>query len=59
MIMKVVKRVISSSFLLYAFNMILVNFNVVIPLNLWTICFVSFFDIPGIIILLVLKAIGV
>ena len=48
-----------SAFLIYAFNMVAVNFNIVIPINLWTIGFTSFFDISGIIVLFVLKVIGV
>lgn len=56
---KYIKRIIMASFLIYAFNVVAVNFNVVIPINLWTIGFTSIFDIPGLAILLVLKTIGV
>ncbi len=56
---KYVKRVIMASFLIYAFNMVAVNFNVVVPINLWTIGFTTVFDVPGIAILLILKTIGV
>ena len=48
-----------ASFLIYAFNMVAVNFNVVVPINLWTIGFTTVFDVPGIAILLILKTIGV
>ena len=48
-----------SAFLIYAFNMIAVNFNIVLPINAWTIGFTTFFDISGLIILLVIKTIGV
>ena len=48
-----------SAFLIYAFNIIGVNFNIIIPINIWTIGFTSIFDISGIIVLLVLKTIGV
>lgn len=54
-----IKKVIMAAFLLYAFNMVAVNFNIVVPMNLWTIAFASLFDIPGIVILFVLKIIGV
>ena len=56
---KYVKRVIMASFLIYAFNMVAVNFNVVVPINLWTIVFASIFDVPGISVLLILKTLGV
>ena len=56
---KYLKRVIMASFLVYAFNMVAVNFNVVVPINLWTIGFTTVFDVPGIAILLILKTIGV
>lgn len=48
-----------ASFLIYAFNMVAINFNIVIPINLWTIGFTTFFDIPGLAVLLILKTIGV
>ena len=57
--MKYLKKVIMSSFLIYGFNMIAINFNIVLPINLWTIGFTSIFDISGLIILLIIKTIGV
>lgn len=48
-----------AAFLIYAFNMVAVNFNIVLPINVWTICFTSIFDVSGLIILLILKTIGV
>ena len=56
---KCIKKVIMSAFLIYAFNMISVNFNIVLPINLWTIGFTSFFDVCGLIIILIIKTIGV
>ena len=56
---KMAKKLIMSAFLLYAFNMILVHFSIVIPINMWTIIFVSLFDVSGIVILLIFKSIGV
>ena len=47
------------SFIIYAFNVIAVNFNIVLPINIWTITFVSIFDMLGVTILLILKIIGV
>ena len=56
---KYIKKIIMASFLIYAFNMVAVNFNVVIPINVWTIGFTTIFDVPGIAILLILKTMGV
>ena len=48
-----------AAFLIYAFNMVAVNFNVVLPINVWTIGFTSIFDVSGLVILLFIKTIGV
>ena len=56
---KYLKRIVMASFLIYAFNMIAVNFNIVLPINIWTITFTSIFDVCGLIILLIIKTIGV
>ena len=53
------KRIIMAAFLIYAFNMVAVNFNIILPINLWTIGFASIFDVSGLIILLIIKTIGV
>ena len=57
--MKYLKRLIMGAFIIYAFNMIAVNFNIVLPINIWTITFTSIYDFLGIFILLIIKAIGV
>ena len=59
MIIKFLKKIIMSSFLIYAFNMVLLNFNVVIPINIYTIIYTSFFDVTSLVILLIFKIIGV
>ena len=59
MIIKILKKIIISAFLIYAFNMVAINFNIVLPINIWTLGFTSFFDISGLIILLVIKTLGV
>ena len=56
---KYIKKIIMAAFLIYAFNMVAVNFNIVLPINLWTIGFTTLFDISGLIILLIIKTIGV
>lgn len=53
--MKYLKKIIMGAFLIYTFNVIAVNFNIVIPINIWTISFASIFDLPGVIVILILK----
>ena len=53
------KKVIMVAFMVYAFNMVAINFNTIIPINFWTIGFITFFDIPGLIIILIIKTLGV
>ena len=48
-----------AAFLIYAFNMVAVNFNIVLPINVWTIGFTTIFDVSGLVILLLIKTIGV
>ena len=48
-----------ATFMIYAFNMVAVNFNIVLPINWWTIGFTTIFDISGLVILLFIKTIGV
>jgi len=59
LIIDFLKKVIMAAFLIYAFNMVAVNFNVVLPINLWTIAFTTIFDIPALAVLLILITIGV
>ena len=59
MVIKVIRKIIMSAFLIYAFNMVAVHFNIVLPINLWTIFYITLFDIPGLGVLMFLKTIGV
>jgi len=52
---KIIKKLIFSFFLIYSFNLISVNFSVVIPINLFTIFLVMIFDIPAVTILFMIK----
>lgn len=56
--MKYVKKIIMGAFFIYSFNMIAINFNIVLPINLWTIAFASIYDFFGIMILLLIKLSG-
>ena len=57
-VIKYLKRFILGGFLLYAYNLIAVTFNITIPINLFTIITVGILDIPGLAALIVLKLIG-
>ena len=59
MILNYLKKIVIGSFLIYTFNIIAINFNVILPINVWTIGFVSFFDFIGLTVLIIIKTIGV
>ena len=48
---KLIKRIIVSLFLLYGFNLISVNFNLLIPINYITAGIVILFGCPGLFLL--------
>ncbi len=49
---KVVCRFILSPFIIYIFDLILVKFGMMIPINLYTILLVGILGIPGLFIIL-------
>lgn len=55
MIKKLVKRFILSSFILYGYNLIAMNFNMVLPFNIITISIVYLLGVPGFFALLLFK----
>ncbi len=57
-IIKYLKKFVLGGFLLYAYNLIAVTFNIIVPINFFTITTVAIFDIPGLATLVVLKIIG-
>ena len=52
-----VKRTIFSTFLIYGYNMIAVNFQLVVPINAITISLVTFLGAPGLLALVLFKLI--
>lgn len=58
-LLKYLKRFILGGFMLYAYNLIAVTFNITIPINLFTITTVGILDIPGLAALIVLKLVMV
>lgn len=55
LLFKLIKKIIVSAFLLYGYNLIACNFNMIIPINLYTISGVTFLGIPSILALIIFK----
>lgn len=53
MIKNILKRLVISFFLLYWFNNIGINFNLIIPINIITLTIIFFCDIPGLGLLII------
>lgn len=53
-LLKIIKSLILSVFLIYAFNMISAPINIIIPINIITILLVCIFGVPAILALTVL-----
>ncbi len=57
-IFKYIKKIILGGFMLYAYNIMAVTFNLTIPINFFTIITVGLFDFLGLITLIIIKTIG-
>lgn len=53
-IMNFIKRVIFSFVMLYGLNLLVNSFNVVIPINIFTLGTVTFLGVPGLVSLIVM-----
>lgn len=51
----VIKKVVIGGFLLYGYNLIAVHFNMILPINLITLLFVSFLGAPALFALVLFK----
>lgn len=51
----IIKRIVYAICLLYTINLIIYNYGVIIPINIYTIIIVSFTDVFGISGLFILK----
>ncbi|MBQ9018781.1 MAG: pro-sigmaK processing inhibitor BofA family protein [Bacilli bacterium] len=49
------KRFIYSVFLLYGYNLISIEFNLMLPINIYTICIISFLGPCGFVLLVLFK----
>lgn len=56
-IMLVIKRIVMGLCMLYTFNILVSKTGLIIPINIYSIAIVSLLDIPGILLLLLLKKI--
>ena len=53
-ILSLIKKIILGFFILYSFNIISANFNMVIPINFVTVSLVTLFGFPGLFALFML-----
>lgn len=54
-IMNFIKKVIISGFILYGYNLIAVNFNMIIPINFITLGVITFLGAPSLFALILFK----
>lgn len=54
-ILLIVKKIIMSYVILYGYNLIAVNFNMVIPINVITILLITVLGVPSLLALLLLR----
>lgn len=54
-IVGLVKKIVISGFLLYGYNLIAVNFNMILPINLITILSITFLGSPALFALVLFK----
>lgn len=50
----IIKKIFFSFLLLYTYNLIAVSFNLVIPINMFTIGILSILDAPGLILMVII-----
>ena len=51
---KLLRKVIFSFIILYTYNLIAVSFNLMIPINIFTIVILTILDAPGLILLVII-----
>ncbi|MBQ6323306.1 MAG: pro-sigmaK processing inhibitor BofA family protein [Bacilli bacterium] len=51
----IIKRIICSAFLIYGYNLISVNFSLMLPINIISLSFVSLFGSIGLFVLVLFK----
>ncbi|MDO5002623.1 MAG: pro-sigmaK processing inhibitor BofA family protein [bacterium] len=54
-VFEILKKVVLSFVILYSYNLIAVNFNMIIPINLFTVLIVSILGAPALLALILFK----
>lgn len=54
-IIEIVKKIVISGFLLYGYNLIAINFNMILPINFITLFSVAFLGAPALVALVLFK----
>lgn len=54
-LLKMIKKIIISSFILYVYNYVAIYFHLMVPINVYTILIVSVFDVFGLIGIILFK----
>ncbi len=54
-ILEIVKKIVLSFIILYSYNLIAVNFNMVIPINIITVLLITILGTPSLIALILFK----
>lgn len=55
MLFQLVKKIIVSGFILYGYNLIAVNFNMILPINVITLLFLTFLGTPSLFALVLFR----
>lgn len=58
MLIRMIKKIVISAFILYGYNLIAVNFNMSVPINIYTLSFVTLLGSPALIALILFKIIA-
>ena len=56
-IIKIIKKIVFSSFLLYGYNLLAVPLNIIIPINIINVLFISILGIPALFSLILIHII--
>lgn len=56
-ILELIKKIVLSFIILYSYNLIAVNFNMIIPINIVTISLLVILGVPSLVALVLLKII--
>ncbi|MBR4671736.1 MAG: pro-sigmaK processing inhibitor BofA family protein [Bacilli bacterium] len=46
-VIKIIRKIVFAFILLYTYNLVATSYNIMIPINFYTLGIVSFLDIPG------------